>query len=83
MKCPVCEKENNLSGCWSSGSTTTLAYYQSFYTKDGVYHNHDSNDITTNFRCELNHEWREITHLRCPVINCGFNNFEAKIVVNQ
>lgn len=65
MKCPECVKENKKSEVYPSVGSTTSIYCQPFYDEEGNYHDHDSNIITTEYRCSNDHTWQEKTTGSC------------------
>lgn len=69
MKCPQCIQENKTSTVAIWGSMTTAMYYTPYYDKDGKYHHHDGNTITTDYRCSNGHKWMENSKRECPT--CG------------
>ena len=68
MICATCKAEGQTSTVIGTGvSTTTAMYYQPFYDERGVYHSHDHNVISIDYRCSRGHRWTETAPLpRCP-----------------
>lgn len=59
MICPECEKENKKSIVVEEGSSKTLMACLPFFDTNGDKHLHDSNIITTKYRCSNGHCWIE------------------------
>jgi hypothetical protein len=74
MICAKC-KEMGLKSQVNSGSTlTTLMGTFPFYDEDGVYHDHDFNTISTDYRCTNNHNFTKSYRKSCPSPDCEWNN---------
>ncbi len=66
MKCPTCVEEGEKSKIFPLGSSMTLMYCAPFYDEEGVYHHHDGNIITSEYRCSREHHWVEKRNPSCP-----------------
>ncbi len=73
--CPTCENKRLKSYVYPGLTTTTLAHYSPFYDKDGRYHHHDANTLTTEYHCSNGHKWTEHTSGSCW---CGWPNKKDK-----
>lgn len=57
MICPECKEQGKKSRVYEGVSNTTLAWCGPFYDEEGQQHHHDSNTITSSYRCSEGHEW--------------------------
>ena len=57
MKCKECIKQDLKSSIYIEHTTITLMCASSYYDEDGLYHHHDSNVLTTGYKCSNNHKW--------------------------
>lgn len=67
MKCPTCVEEGTRSIVYDRGSSITLLGHRPFYDEDGVYHNHNPNNITTVYGCSNGHRFSTKHKPDCPV----------------
>ena len=72
MKCPFCEKEGKTSRLYPGGEMSTLLHCSPFYDEAGVYHHHDSNQITRDYRCSEGHRYYTTSKNKCPAKDCSF-----------
>ncbi len=70
MKCRECTKEDHQSRVIVGPTYTQLMAIQEHYDEDGVYHIHDLNERTTEYRCSRGHVWSEKSTHQCP--NCDW-----------
>jgi len=71
MKCPECVSEGKKSIVYPGSSSTTLMGFQRYYDEDGVFHEHDPNDIQSHYSCGNGHQWTTHTQNKCP--NCDWS----------
>ncbi len=69
MICEQCQQDGKTSTIQVGISGSTLVWCPPFYDEQGIYHIHDSNTITTQYKCSNGHNWAESTHKECPT--CG------------
>lgn len=70
MICPECEKAKLESRVYEEEMSTTLVGYQPYWDCNGVYHNHNRNDVKVAYRCDNGHEWIVMREKSCP--NCDW-----------
>ena len=80
MKCSECKKLGKQSIVYPGIGSTTLMCCQPFYDKDGNYHHHDLNTITTPYSCSEGHEWIKSTSGSCW---CGWPDITKKVGVES
>jgi hypothetical protein len=69
--CETCATEGQKSIVTSGGACTTLMGFQSYYDEEGVFHSHDPNRTTADFRCSRGHAWKhEMPKRKCQ--NCAW-----------
>lgn len=82
MICPKCKELGLKSTVTSYGSMSTLMGYPTYYDEDGNVHQHDSNRVTSDYRCSEGHRFiSERKGSPCPSYpkNCDFSGGEEKI----
>lgn len=73
MICEECKAQNLTSNVYPGVSTSTLMWCQPFYDEKGVYHDHDRNTSTTDYRCSNGHKWTKKSEpFKCR--NCEWPN---------
>lgn len=72
MICPECKSEGKTSKVFVGLTSKTLVGFPSFYDEKGVFHSHDPNTITTDYRCSNGHTWVESSKNACP--NCSYGS---------
>lgn len=75
--CPYCKEEGNKSKLFESMSASTCMYSSPFYDEDGIYHNHDPNILTTDYKCSNGHIFIVRAKIKCP--NCKFGSEQPEI----
>ena len=73
--CKTCHEDDKKSTVFEVASQTTLVGYFPFHDETGRRHLHDSNDITTRYRCSEGHGWIDIHKKPCW---CGWPEKETK-----
>lgn len=83
MKCPVCVKNGEKSTLHGGLGMSTLLYCPPFYDEEGIYHNHDSNTTTYDYRCSNGHEFIVSGRKACPSYpeNCDYSGSEEIRVI--
>jgi hypothetical protein len=69
--CPVCQQKGLKSKVFVGGARITAMCAEAFYDEEGIYHCHDPNIMTRDYRCSNGHVWQVKGHGNCP---CGWNN---------
>jgi hypothetical protein len=66
MICNECKQNNLRSRVYILDSFYDLQEAQDrFFDEDGKWHVHDTNSITTKYRCTKNHEWSQVKYATC------------------
>lgn len=71
MKCPFCQEENKESNVYPGYGGSTLLGHTPYYDKDGMYHNHDPNTHTREYKCSNGHRWEERGKHQCSSCDYG------------
>lgn len=72
MFCNKCLEEGETSIITPSGSTSTLMYSDPYYDTEGLYHYHDPNTHSSNYRCSRGHKF--FINLTRGCENCDYGN---------
>lgn len=87
MQCVKCKTEGKRSQVYPGMCAVTCMGFQTYYDEDGMFHSHDPNWYTTDYKCSEGHEWTTTIQKGCP--NCTWarergttmtRNTEGKIV---
>lgn len=71
MRCPVCLPAVTASEVTPSTWTMSTALgFSPYYDTEGIYHSHDPNFHTKEYRCSLGHRWSTTRKLACPAKGC-------------
>ena len=76
MRCFYCQQEGKKSTLNPGPQSTTCMSCPSYFDEEGVWHNHDSNQLTTCYTCSNGHAYKEVTYRVCPAKGCDFNKDE-------
>ena len=76
MKCPECVIEDKKSFVNVGISIRTLMSDDAFYDKEGNYHFHSLNTISTSYYCSNGHKWVEESRDACR--SCNFNHEQER-----
>lgn len=70
-RCTSCPADDPPDAIYEGSSSSTCMYFQPWYDKEGKYHIHDRNRITTVYSCSRGHRWAIERYAPCPT--CGDN----------
>ena len=65
MICETCKTEGKTSRIFEGASWKTAMNCRPFYDEHGKRHVHDSNRVTTSYRCSNGHAWERETRGSC------------------
>jgi len=70
IKCPVCVEQGLTSEVHDQGTMQHMCFFQPYYDKEGIYHDHDHNKHATEYHCNRGHSWTKVWFKVCP--SCGW-----------
>lgn len=65
-RCPVCQLEDRRSTVTIGASFSALVGFEAFYDAEGVYHEHDPNEVVVTYRCSRGHPFFRVVVSPCP-----------------
>lgn len=77
MKCKECQESDRQSRVYRGPTSSTVMGYSSYYDEEGVYHQHNMNQVSTSYSCSNGHWWNQDSPQLCPADNCSWNEDRA------
>ncbi len=79
MKCLTCIEQGMTSQVFPGAGMSTCLGHDPYWDEAGVYHSHDPNWHSTNYRCSAGHTWAVSIRQKCPAPGCDFGKDDVKI----